>query len=99
MSFYFVQRKKWIPFFFVFEVVDYDGIPAEEFMPLLLKLQFVFVPSVSNSGVRGSNYTLEKTISEMGICYTFNSNLAIYNSPRYEEHLSDLPHNPTNPTT
>lgn len=68
--------------------MDYDGIPAEEFMPLLLKLQFEFVPSVSNSGVRGSNYTLGKTISEMGICYTFNSNLAIYNSPRYEEQFS-----------
>lgn len=63
------------------KVLPYFEIPSEQFMGILLQLQFDFTPSVSNSGIHGYKYFLEKTITEMGICYSFNSNLALYNSP------------------
>lgn len=63
------------------KVVKYDKIKSEDYLDLLLNLQFEFKPSVSNSGINGQQYTLQKVISEKGICYAFNSQLAIYNSP------------------
>lgn len=64
-------------------VPEYDKIPSEDYMDLILNLSFVFKPSVSNSGINSNQYSLEKIISEMGICYSFNSQLAVYNSPGY----------------
>lgn len=63
-------------------VIDYSGVTEENYLDLLLDLQFDFKPSVSNSGGNDNTYSLEKIISEMGICYSFNSKLAIYNSPK-----------------
>lgn len=63
------------------QIVPYEGITEEEYLPLLLDLQFNFKPSVSNSGIDGRKYSLQKIVSEMGICYCFNSKLAIYSSP------------------
>lgn len=63
------------------KVVKYDQIKSEDYFNLLLQLQFEFKPSVSNSGINGQQYMLQKVISEKGICYSFNSQLAIYNSP------------------
>ncbi|KAJ3643261.1 hypothetical protein Zmor_025985 [Zophobas morio] len=64
-------------------VVEYNGITEENYLDILLDLQFEFKPAVSNSGGNDKLYTLEKIVSEMGICYSFNSKLAIYNSPDY----------------
>ncbi|KAF2894805.1 hypothetical protein ILUMI_11368 [Ignelater luminosus] len=79
------------------KVLPYFEIPSEKFMDILLDIQFDFSLSVSNSGVRGYKHLLEKTITEMGICYTYNSNLAVYNSPDYWESNSweVLPENRT----
>ncbi|KAF5307901.1 hypothetical protein FQR65_LT06468 [Abscondita terminalis] len=65
------------------KVLSYFEIPSEEFMDILLKLQLNFKPFVSNFVLQDSKYYLEKTITEMGICYCFNSNLAVYNSVEY----------------
>lgn len=62
-------------------VVPYEGIAEENYLDILLDLQFEFKPAVSNSGGNDKMYTLQKIVSEMGICYSFNSKLAIYNSP------------------
>ncbi|EFA12114.2 Pickpocket protein 11-like Protein [Tribolium castaneum] len=64
-------------------VVEYEGIAEENYLDILLDLQFEFKPAVSNSGGNDKMYTLQKIVSEMGICYSFNSKLAIYNSPDY----------------
>ncbi|RZC34463.1 pickpocket protein 11-like [Asbolus verrucosus] len=64
-------------------VVPYDGITEEQYLDILMDLQFVFKPTVSNSGNNNKNYSLQSIVSEMGLCYSFNSQLAIYNSPDY----------------
>lgn len=66
------------------KVTDYDDIPGESYMSLLLDLQFDFRPTVSNSGNNKHAYGITRTITEIGICYSFNSQLAVYNSPEYE---------------
>lgn len=63
------------------KIVPYDKIPSDQYMKLMLDLQFEFDPSVSNSGANGYQYILQKVVTETGICYSFNSKLAIYNSP------------------
>lgn len=65
------------------KVKDYNGIKSDDYLKIMLELAFEFKPSVSNSGINGHQYFLEKIVSEMGICYSFNSQLAVYNSPRY----------------
>lgn len=62
--------------------MEYPDIDPKDYMDLLLSLRFNFKPQLSNSGVTGRQYALEMTITEFGICYSFNSQLAIYNSPK-----------------
>lgn len=62
------------------DVVPYDDVPAGEYMALLKKFQFKFRPMVTNSGLNGEQLSLLETVTEMGICYSFNSHLAVYNS-------------------
>lgn len=61
----------------------YEKLAAEEYMQVLLKLAFDFNPSVTNSGMNNLKMELEKSVTEMGICYSFNSQLAVYSSPEY----------------
>lgn len=62
-------------------VADSTGIKPEEYMQVLLDLQIDFEPMVTcPDGVRCE---LEKSVTEMGVCYSFNSQLAVYNSPEY----------------
>lgn len=63
------------------DVIEYPGVRGEDLLDLILKFQFYFQPTVSNSALNQKEYNLQKTITEMGICYSFNSHLAIYNSP------------------
>lgn len=62
-------------------VNHYDGISSTDYLKVLSEIEFDFYPSVSNSGANGYQYTLEKIVAEMGVCYSFNSKLAVYNSP------------------
>lgn len=63
------------------KVLKYDGITAEQYMPLILDLQYQFEPEITVSDIQGQDFRFEQIITEMGICYTFNSQLAKYNSP------------------
>lgn len=65
------------------QVVEYHGIPPEKYMDTLRELKFKFNPTVSNSGLEKHKYGITETVTEMGICYSFNAHLAIYNSPEY----------------
>lgn len=63
------------------KVLPYDDLDSKDYLDLVLKLKFSFKPSVTNSGT-GSQFYLKQLITEMGICYSFNSELAVYNSPK-----------------
>lgn len=62
------------------DVPDYDGIPPEHYMNLILNLSRSFEPSLT-IGVAGIMLNIVPTVSEMGLCYAVNSKVAIYNSP------------------
>nr|CAI5824423.1 unnamed protein product [Callosobruchus analis] len=51
-------------------------------MDLIKKFKFKFNSKVSLS-VNDRTFRLQETITEMGLCYSFNSELAIYNSLEY----------------
>lgn len=63
------------------EIPKYDGIKSDDYMQLLVDLHFLFEPSVSNSGTNIYQRVLIENINENGICYSYNSHLATYNSP------------------
>uniref|UniRef100_A0A6P7FJR7 Sodium channel protein Nach-like isoform X1 n=1 Tax=Diabrotica virgifera virgifera TaxID=50390 RepID=A0A6P7FJR7_DIAVI len=64
-------------------VVDYEGIPGEEFINLINQFKFRFQVSTTNSAGQEKAVRIEPTYTEMGICYTVNSHIAIYNSYEY----------------
>lgn len=65
------------------KVIDYGGFKPDDYMKVLLGLQIDFKPMITcPEGVRCE---LERSITEMGICYSFNSQLAVYNSPEYRQ--------------
>lgn len=68
----------------------YRAVPADHYMRLILDIAPDFKPDI-NIGAAGVSLGLEPTITEMGLCYSFNSKVAIYNSPKYVfNSLSDL---------
>lgn len=67
------------------ELPLYDEINPEDYMAILLDLAFNFKPNVANSGMSHVKGELQKTVTEMGVCYSFNSQLAVYNSPEYRK--------------
>lgn len=62
------------------DIPDYKGIAPEDYMELILNLSAVFKPSLT-IGVSGIILNIVPTITEMGLCYSVNSEVAIYNSP------------------
>lgn len=65
------------------EVVHYDEIASEDYLNLMLSVEFEFRPTISTTGEKAMWFSLTKIVSEMGLCYTFNSKLATYQSPEY----------------
>lgn len=64
-----------------FDIIpEYDKIPAVEYMETILNLSKAFTPTLT-IGASGINLFLQPTITEMGLCYTINSKIAVYNSP------------------
>ncbi|KAM3956664.1 pickpocket 9 [Aphomia sociella] len=60
----------------------YDGIPADQYMELVVNLSASFKPTLT-IGASGISLHIIPTITEMGLCYAVNSKVAIYNSPAY----------------
>lgn len=54
------------------------GIASHQYMDLLWNLSWIFHPEVSSG--TGNKLHLQDTITELGICYSVNSRVAIYNS-------------------
>ncbi|KAL0832439.1 hypothetical protein ABMA28_000671 [Loxostege sticticalis] len=65
-------------------IPDYDGIPADKYMELILNLTASFKPTLT-IGASGIMLDIVPTITEMGLCYAVNSKVAVYNSPAYRE--------------
>lgn len=63
------------------KIPHYDAITSDEYLPLLLDLHKEFKYAILSSDFDLSRYKLTMVITEMGICYTFNSQLALYKSP------------------
>lgn len=63
------------------DLPEFNEIDSKDYIKYIVEFAFVFEPSVSNSGATGDQYQLEKTITELGICYSFNSQLARYSAP------------------
>lgn len=70
------------------ELPFYEDINPGDYMDILLDLAVNFKPTITNSGTGNVKGNLQKTITEMGICYSFNSQLAVYNSPEYRKNES-----------
>ncbi|CAH2105195.1 unnamed protein product [Euphydryas editha] len=60
----------------------YDAIDPDKYLELLLNLSSDFNPTLS-SGASGIHLQIIPTVTEMGICYSINSKVAVYNSPEY----------------
>ncbi|XP_028165409.1 pickpocket protein 11-like [Ostrinia furnacalis] len=63
-------------------IPDYDGIPSDKYMELILNLTASFKPTLT-IGASGIMLDIVPTITEMGLCYAVNSQVAVYNSPAY----------------
>lgn len=59
----------------------YDAIASDEYLPLILDLQHNFKAALVSSDFEVEHYKLTTSVTEMGICYSFNSQVAVYNSP------------------
>ncbi|KAL4705824.1 hypothetical protein ACJJTC_017801 [Scirpophaga incertulas] len=66
------------------QIPDYTGIPSDQYMELLTNLTAAFKPTLT-IGAAGVMLDIVPTITEMGMCYAINSQVAIYNSPSYRE--------------
>ncbi|KAK3932274.1 Pickpocket protein 11 [Frankliniella fusca] len=61
-----------------------DEIKPTEYMDLILAVKLDFAYTVSGSNTEANNVgMLQTTITEHGLCYAFNSDIAVYNSPEY----------------
>lgn len=63
------------------KIPPYDAIKSDDYMKILHDLRVTFEPSISNSGTSVFQKVLSMNFNENGICYSYNSHLAIYNSP------------------
>lgn len=61
-------------------IPKYDAINPEKYIELLLNLSSDFNPTLS-IGATGIRLQIIPTVTEMGICYSINSKVAVYNSP------------------
>lgn len=61
------------------------GINSDQYLDLLWNLSWTFNPEVSSG--TGNKLYLQDTITELGLCYSVNSKMAIYNSYGYVRSL------------
>lgn len=59
------------------------GIQSQDYLELLWNLTWSFQPEVASMSIDGHRLYLQDVVSEMGICYTFNSKISTYSSYRY----------------
>ncbi|CAG9853740.1 unnamed protein product [Phyllotreta striolata] len=65
------------------KIVEYDGVKSEEYAELIRMFSVKMDLEVTNSAYKERFLNVQETFTEMGICYSFNSALAAYNSFDY----------------
>ncbi|XP_056637722.1 sodium channel protein Nach [Diorhabda sublineata] len=61
-------------------IVEYEGISGDNFVDLIYKFRFPFKPTITSSAGM-EKLEVDPTFTEMGLCYSFNSQIAVYSSP------------------
>lgn len=61
------------------QLVDYENMTGEHFVDIIKNFSFIFLPALSST-LFSDIYKPEMSISELGVCYSYNSQLAVYNS-------------------
>lgn len=56
-------------------------IASNDYLELLWNLSFTFRPDINSGGA--NELFLQETITALGICFSINSKVAVYNSYRY----------------
>lgn len=62
------------------QIVEYEGVAEKDFVDIIEKFRFKFNPLISST-IFSHDYGFQLSLSDLGVCYSFNSQLAIYNSP------------------
>lgn len=62
------------------DVIEYENMTGDDLANLFRKFRFNFSPSVSGSALNDHHMVIQESVTEMGFCYSFNSQIAIYNS-------------------
>lgn len=57
------------------QIVEYENVTGEEFVGIIEKFKYRFISSFPKS-----NVNLQISLSELGVCYSYNSQVAIYSS-------------------
>lgn len=66
------------------DMKDYKAIPPEKFLNVIEQIKYNFSYSVSSSHSDVYGITdLVQSLTEVGYCYSYNSQIAIYNKPKY----------------
>lgn len=61
------------------EILDYGNYTGDELLNIIKKFRYRFTLTVSST-IFTEKYPLQMSLSELGVCYSFNSQMAIYNS-------------------
>lgn len=66
-------------------IIEDDQIDPNNYLSMIVKLHDNTPPTITVSGqVLNTRYWLVQTFTEMGLCYCFNSPLAVYFSTKYQ---------------
>ncbi|XP_077295038.1 pickpocket protein 11-like [Arctopsyche grandis] len=75
------------------ELEDNPLVPPEKFLEIMDRIQINFIPQILTS--LNLPIRVQKTIVEMGLCYSINSKIAMYNSIEYrfgnKDEIVELP--------
>lgn len=62
------------------QLIEYGNFTGNDFVNIIKKFTFKFNPIISST-IFSDEYGLQMSLTDLGVCYSFNSQLAIYNSP------------------
>lgn len=75
----FITKLAHVNYKSLMDVPEFDEIASKDYIKYLVEFATVLELPLK---VLDSKYHLEQTITEMGICYSFNSQLTKYSSPK-----------------
>lgn len=62
------------------QLIDYGSFIGEDFVGIAKKFRFKFNPALSLIGLT-DHYEMQMSLTDLGVCYSYGSQMAIYNSP------------------